>query len=483
MAQPGRGVRVWLPAALCVLFAVFAAPLVWSGWLKGRGAHDQVNYHEPAVREFAREWPRPDVSDYDSATTPGYHLALAGVCRFVAEDRRALQAAGALFTLGLLWLFGREVARRAERGGDAGWAGAASLALPLACSLYVFSAGVWLLPDNAGWLGVLGVLALALRAAEGRRWWLWMAAGGLVLLGLVLVRQVHLWAAGALWASAAAWRAGGGVGAGVGVGVGVGLDVRATLRRGVVALAVTLPAFVAVAWFVRLWGGLTPPTFQAKLHGGNAAAPAFILALAGVFAGVLLPWVVPAVAGLWRAWSGAGRWAVLGAAGVGLAAALAAPTTFNIEAGRYSGLWNVVRAMDERGVVLMGRTSPLILGLAPLGAAALAGLLWRAGRAEGAVLGAAVAGFVAAQTASQDLWQRYNEPFVLMVLALLCAGRAPAWGRRAGVGSGVVLAVLLAVVTAGSLWRSRPAEVIPRELDPARGAPKGVDLVEPRGTL
>ena len=34
---------------------------------------------------------------------------------------------------------------------------AGALVLPLAVSLYIFSAGAWILPDNAGWWGVLAI--------------------------------------------------------------------------------------------------------------------------------------------------------------------------------------------------------------------------------------------------------------------------------------------------------------------------------------
>ena len=67
-----------------------------------------------------------------------------------------------------------------------------AVCLPLVCSLYVLSSGAWLLPDNAGWWGVAGLLVLGFRQrVDG-----WSVAGsGLVLLALVLVRQIHLWVA------------------------------------------------------------------------------------------------------------------------------------------------------------------------------------------------------------------------------------------------------------------------------------------------
>src|SRR5205807_925172 len=67
--------------------------------------------------------------------------------------------------------------------------------LPFAASVYVVSSAVWLLPDNAGWWGVLALMLISWRPRVDWRTWL---LGGLVLLALVFVRQVHAWAAGLL---------------------------------------------------------------------------------------------------------------------------------------------------------------------------------------------------------------------------------------------------------------------------------------------
>ena len=55
---------------------------------------DQRDYHLPVILEFARTLPTPDLSDYNSATTPGYHLLMAVAVRAGAEgggvERREL---------------------------------------------------------------------------------------------------------------------------------------------------------------------------------------------------------------------------------------------------------------------------------------------------------------------------------------------------------------------------------------------------------
>ena len=70
-------------ALLIVLAMTLIAtiPLILSGNANGRAAADDYNYHWIAINQFAIEWPSPDISNYHSATTPGYHLILAPLVR------------------------------------------------------------------------------------------------------------------------------------------------------------------------------------------------------------------------------------------------------------------------------------------------------------------------------------------------------------------------------------------------------------------
>ena len=78
---------------------------------------------------------------------------------------------GAVFAVALVGLTAGYVRRR-----GCSWLETVLLALPLAVSLYTFSSGAWLLPDDAAWLAVLGILIIAL--GPTRRAWLF---GGVVL--------------------------------------------------------------------------------------------------------------------------------------------------------------------------------------------------------------------------------------------------------------------------------------------------------------
>ena len=271
--EPRKSTPHWPTLVVIAVFLLAAVPLIVTQHDRGRGRFDQVNYHEPAVYRFAEQFPTPDVSNYLSATTPGYHLVLAVVARYVTESLVVLQLVGMLFTAGLLAVLTRWLTPRA------GPPLAVILALVFASSLYVFSSSVYLLPDNAAWLGVLGVLLIALRPRFDA---VTVLGGGAVLLALVLIRQNHLWAAGPLLASSwlgPAFRGDRSPLREVG-GLFEGLPAR--LRRTLLMGLGVLPAFVAVGLFARLWGGLTVPIYHEYMTGPNPATPAFVLAQLGV---------------------------------------------------------------------------------------------------------------------------------------------------------------------------------------------------------
>jgi len=394
---PSPPIRVVF-AALAAALAIFlpAAALAVAGNNAGRGAWDATVYHEPFIRQLAADWPRFDLSNPLTATTPGYHIVLATLDRFGPGSTTALRLASALIGAGLLATLATWLARRVRP------LDAFLLSLPLAASIYTFQSAAWLLPDNLAWLGVLWILILCLRDPPA---WRNLAIAGGVLAALVFTRQVHLWAAGVIWL--AAW---------LGVrSTDPGLFIRlpARIPRTVLAALITLPAVLVVAWFVRHWGGLTPPRFQSDMHGGNPATPAFMLVQVWVLCIGFGPWLAPALLRAAR-----DHKAVLLAAGtLGLMLAIVPATTTDPDAGRYSGWWGVT----GRAPVLFGRTNLLFVILAPLGAVWLAGaLLAVPHRARWTLLGALVA-FAAAQSATFFSWQRYHEPFLIILLAMLAA--------------------------------------------------------------
>lgn len=483
-------VMILLHLAYAAIALVAAASL----GMVGRAGFDAINYHIPTIVRFASELPKPDLRDYLSATTPGFHLMMAVIHKMTGGG--AILAFFAALFGAQLWLSssarilpGLAMYRNQlnERRGiatvrDIGFGTlfvALAITSPLLTCVYIFTSSAWILPDNAAWLGVAIVLSVALAKPSG--WLYWLVAGGVLLL-LVFARQVHLWAAGPI--VMAAWMS-----AGIQSGVGVRLvesqeagwtwrDLFFTqtdrrIKRAAIAMLCVLPSFVLVWYFKNLWGGLTPPTFQgqypvdmnkpALLRLMNApAAPAFVLGLFGVFGSFFVAWWGPAA--LRGIAASRGRAILITGAVVGLAAALIPPTTRSMEEGRWSGLWEIAAKLPT-----VGHTSLLIAACSTLGGVIVAAMMLGMRVNQAVVLLTSIAGFAAAQMASFQLWQRYNEPFVLLVLIVCCgpmlASRditepakplSAAWWWRLRIAGPLVLAVLLGAVTALEISRATP---------------------------
>ncbi len=398
--------RGWL-VGLALAVAMFAVSAVTIGknWAAGsRAAWDQDKYHLMAIQQFAHDWPHPDLLNYRSATTPGYHLMLALTDLAGASDTSTLRLIASLFTAGLMLTFGAALARRAS-----GWQ-AMAIALPLACSLYVFSSSAWLLPDNAAWWGVLGAMLLGLswRPAIG-----WYLSAGAIVLALVFFRQVHLWAAGVVWLSAF---------------LGDERIRHPSTRslRVVQAVLVTVPAIAAVWMFVRLWGGLVPPLFQsgafdgvtgktqAPASGGNLATPAFMLTLIAIFGVCFVGYFRAGARRLFEGDTGAWRVVVLGAV-LGLILALP-PTSLSESAGRYSGFWAIAGKLPT----IMNRS--LFVSAGSVAGGIMLAIVWLSlSRRDAIILLGALAGFTLAAAANFYAWQRYLEPMILITMGLAAA--------------------------------------------------------------
>lgn len=464
--------------------------MIFSGSNAGRGAWDQNIYHLVAIRRFADVWPRFDLRDYESATTPGFHLVIATVARFISADLPILRIAGSLFTAALIGLVAWFLSARL-RGMQA-----LALTLPLITSMYVFFAGAWLLPDNAGWLGVAAVLVMVLGVSAGAdraRDMRHLIVAGTVLTLLVLVRQMHIWAAALVWM--AAWldaaRANGRADperAEFSVSADVGelfSRPRDRAARTALALLATLPAIAALGYFVQLWDGLSPPMFRKGMAenvgrpestyvgGGNPATPAFILSLIAIMGPFYTGYIWERARALLR--SPGARTVIITAALIGLVIAVIPETSWSgqSEGKRYSGLWNVVKRLP-----VIAERSPLIIGLAPVGAALLG--LWACVlpfRLRWLFV-TAWAAFIAAQTASSNSWQRYYEPFIVMAFAFFSAALAAQRGapdtlplgarigERLRVAGPLALAGMLGVVTIGMLAVARDAAKEFREQNP-----------------
>lgn len=432
------------PAAVVasLIFALVLLAMIGIDARNERSEYDQNNYHLLVIQDFSKTWPVADVRDYLSATTPGYHWLLAAF----GSDANTLRMLGSLFGLALLGLVGYSLARRMPGDVQLGlppWVGGVFLSLPLAMSMYVVASARWLLPDDAAWVCVWLLLVMMWR---DRPWVLReIVLAGLVLVVLVLFRQIHLWLAGGLWASAWLW----------------GMSSMSTGRvKPVFAMLVaTLPAVLVVGIFFAVWGGASPPAMQTHVQGPNPAVAAVVLSLLGLFSLFFVGWLWRGLRGMVAEQDGWCwlRRCLFGGLVVGLLVGALPHTSWQVT-GRMGGLWHVARLTP----VVMDR-SVVIIGLSMFGG--LAAGAWFAvmaksrgeqGHRESRLWLVVLGLFVLANTASAHAWQRYYEPFLLMLLALTVVSlmrsershdeKLPRW-----VWAGPVV---LAVLQAANLYRA-----------------------------
>ncbi len=399
--------RSWIAAtaSLCFAFALLVWPVVFSGAQGTSEAFDQRVSHMVVVRSMAEQWPNVDLVDYDSATTPGYHLLMAAASSWISDSDVALQFISSFFSLGLLLVVFRCAAREIGPGRGA------ALVLPLLGSNYFLGGSIWLTTDNAGKffavLALSGSAMLVPTTSKVIRW-------GFYAVLAVMVRQILLWVAAPVALAAVLLSP-------------LGKRMPAFLRDGdpidhcwykfFIALPGVIAPFIVVAAFFHLWGGLVPPGYISQhAAGSNPAVIPLALSLTGLFGIFFLPAFgrldLKRIAGDWLTWV-----AVI----IAVVLSIVFETAFDREAGRWGGpLWLFVARMPE----FAGRTI-VFPPLAALGALVLV-IAWRracaVGRGRAAtILLVSVFGWLAAQIVNSQAWQRYCEPIVIIELIWLAA--------------------------------------------------------------
>jgi len=389
------------------LHALVAAGAIVAG-IKGTYAwHDQVDYHLPTINTMAGQLPAPVLSDYQSATSPGYHLLMALLVRVGAEEL-ALH----LVNVSIGAVFVALVAALAARfmGGWAGLLAGATLAL----SPYTVNPSVFLATDNFANALIVGAFLCALPIASGgARLPVRCAAAASFLAMLAAgVRQISVYASAFVGAAFVARACG---------------ERRWPRLQHLVAGALAiLPAVALVGALVVTWGGLVPPSFQGYHgSGGNPATPVYALALVSIWGGA----ACLAIPGFLR------ELLTMRAAVAGVLAGIACcavPSNYVVHV-RFGGtLWTIAAKLPA-----IADRSLLLVPMAAIGAAVLAAYLriWArsndtAARGVGAFALLAFVGLVFTQTANSQCFERYLQPLTVVfmtVAAAAMAGRAARW--------------------------------------------------------
>lgn len=389
---------------------------------------DEDLFHLPTIRGFAQALPWPDLSDYASATTPLYHLMLAPVARLGGDALLPLRLCTLAFAVGLIAATGGLWARRTAAPPWGLWL----LLLPLGLSPYVLGPAVRLSTDDAAlWWVVASLWAMdhawrrpgsgqgtgADDGADGLSW-RWHLLAAVLAAAAVLTRQVHGWLVGLLALAPL---------------LAKGLSP----TRRLLHLAVAgLPA-LALLPLVLLWGGATPPSFAEHQAGLNPAVLQTELAVLGALGLATSPWLLR---GLWRAGAVPAGMTVAGAAALGMGLMLAAPLPWVEDPLRYGGsLWRAAGVLPD-----LGGSAALFWPLVPLGLLWVGAIAWMDRGRRDPLPTAALLLFLVANMASARAYQKYYEPFLLVLLGWAVA-RSPAISRWAWLGPAALAAAWLVV--------------------------------------
>ncbi len=395
--MPPQRLADWLFALVVWLTLAAIIVVLPVGEIRSRAMLDEAQFHLPTVFHFLIGG---GAQDYPSATTPGYHWLMAQWMGLAGPDLDRLRMASAVLTAGMALVLAK-LWRSA--GLDHGWL----FAVPAMASVYVFPAGVWVLPDNLAWLTCF-LIVLLCRPQAHMTWpgWSWTACMGCLCALAVWVRQANVWVL--IVPLAMLFTCG---------------PVRDRWMEGVLRAAlICAPASLVLGWFLWVWGGgLTPPSFQQRHQGLNFSAPVWLL----VYLLVANVWLLPL---LWqmrrseqgqqfRCWS---RW-VWGCALCAAAVSLIPHTDF-LPGLRAGGLWEVVRRFP-----VVEHRSPIVTGLA-FGGGALAGVLLTPMTVAGRLRWCAcLLGVASCLALNRYTFDRYVFGFAVMLLPLALRE----WPRRA----------------------------------------------------
>jgi hypothetical protein len=399
---------------LLALYFLLTWPVIIFGGGGTSEAWDQDEHHVLVIEQFSASLRgvegapplRKALEDYPSATSPGFHLAIASLDAVGVQSRtlqRLVASLAGAAVLAVLWMaVGRVVDPLT----------ATVLSLPLLASPYLLSGSIWMTTDVSAllWSGV-AVASLLIRPLTPR----WILAAGFAAAIAVFIRQTSIWIVAPV--AVAAWiahrdRLSTG-------SISSLRDRRSAIWQAAIP-AILMPCAV-LAVLVSLWGGIVPPSYRTQHASGfNPTLPAVALALLGLWG---MPWMIRA-----RAWPSPRM--LVAAVVVGAIAAMLPATDFNRDAGRWGGpIWQLV----ERAPDVMNRSVVIVL-LACLGAITLAGIVSRTpmpqARSWRITLAAVALSLIAALSANSQAWERYVDLPLLAFLPLAVVavrGARPDW--------------------------------------------------------
>ena len=401
-------VAIYIATSGVLILATGGGKACSAGFLGGWAACDQthhlglINYfigHPGAFFGYPDPWL--------IANLPGFHLLVAAVARLLGYEALGPDTWLRLIPFGfgaaVLWCLWRIYH---DLSGNSRYA--ALLCLPVLWSNYFYLSSLYLVTENAAYLGYAFLLLGYLRFAQRG------LAIGLVAAGMVSARQIFLPIVGAHILAVTGGRL-------------MALVDRSRIRA---VLFGTLPPIAVVTAFFFAWHGFVPPDV-ARLHASRSILELGPIAQAIALLGVLaVPYALLARGALQALCHRRGF--VIGIAAIGAAVAfwLIAPTTRDLDAGRAgSFLWLLARfspAFHDRAV--------LALPCFVLGFGAIAVMIELARSRHYVPLELVMLGLYVGALSMQLLsYQRYSEVVTLITLSATVARLGvPTWAATAG---------------------------------------------------
>lgn len=262
--------RLW---HLLLLTLPFIAVIVYSKGLSGSLpvarylTYDEGKFHYPTILQFAKEFPYFNLQDYNSATTPLYHLLMALLQNVFNGDLLLLRWVSVIISYLAVVVLYKILAKRLSVPHNF----ALLLSLIFLSAPYFFGASFVIQPGNAAVLLLLLTINSYLKFKVGyqARHFIWAM---FFMMLCLLCRQTYLY-----------------------LSMAIGLDLLLHTKNKVQLIkyyVLMLVALLPLVALIVLWEGLTPPSFSsAHTEAGliNIKALEFGLVILGLYFIFLLP--------------------------------------------------------------------------------------------------------------------------------------------------------------------------------------------------
>ncbi|NQT24469.1 hypothetical protein HQ585_03870 [candidate division KSB1 bacterium] len=244
---------------ITLIFLTLTVPLILKPELDIFDAEDERRFHHPTIETFNEQFPNLDLKNYSSATTPLYHLFMAGVAHLFGTAIIPLRLISAMISLGCLLMFYFYLTKRGDR------IKAFYFSILFLFSPYFVGPAVRLSTDNAALLFMLlSIYSMDFEYSNIKK----NIIANIFIFCTVLIRQLYVWLIGAfLITKLRKYKS------------------KSELKDLFLKILPVIIPVTGIGYFIGLWQGLTPPQFSAE-HTAfklNWNALVYILSLMGIY--------------------------------------------------------------------------------------------------------------------------------------------------------------------------------------------------------